>query len=208
MALRRRAPLLVALGAVISLAGYWLAKRGPTVADLRASIAPEQRSAFDLLVALGGLEAGGDGDWTRAEQLCRGLGWPRCDRPALEEMKVIGRLDAGQKPPSSVAARAVADLTWAFGSAESVKAMAGAELARLAESDGPARARVLLRFGIVDANPDGQAALFNQACVADPSICSDPAAAKGAAERETRARRVPPGNALPLYFLGGHPRAP
>ena len=203
---RRRVLLLVTICAVAVAAGYLLRAR-QHAEEIRASFGPEQRGVFELFVALGGL--GGDGDRTQTEPLCRNLAWPRCDRAALEDMKALARPQGGRKVREpAAAARAVADLTWAFGNVESVKTMAGAELARLAESEGPARARVFLRFGIVDTNPDGQAALFSQACVADPSICADPAATKAAAERETRARRVAPGNVLPLYFLGGHPPLP
>jgi hypothetical protein len=203
---RRLALLLVAIGAVAAISVVFLGARARRLDDVRASFGPDQRGAFDVLVALGGV--GGDADWARAGELCRGLGWPRCDRPALEEMKASPRAQTGNESLQSAAARAVADLTWAFGNVESVKTMASAELARLDSSNGPARARVFLRFGIVDTNPDGQAALFSQACVADPSICTDPAATKRAAEVETRTRRVTPGNVLPLYFTGGHPPLP
>ena len=67
----------------------------------------------------------------------------------------------------SVPAFAVANATWAFGSEDAVRKMADNELARLPESDNLSRARVFVRFGIIDTNPDGQAALFAQACVAD-----------------------------------------
>jgi hypothetical protein len=204
MGRRRLALSFVAIGAAAVAAGFLLRTRPPRLEDLRASMAPDQRGVFDLLVALGGLDRNGDADWMRAEQLCRSLAWPRCDRPALDEMQASSRAQVDRRDLQS----AVVDLTWAFGSVESVKAMASSELARLGESDGPARARLFLRFGIVDTNPDGQAALFNQACVADPSICVDPEKTKLAAERETRARRVPPGNVLPLYFSGGHPALP
>ena len=80
--------------------------------------------------------------------------------------------------------------------------MARFELDRLPESEGPSRARVFVRFGIIDTNPDGQAALFSQACVADSNDCEH---LKEAAQRETQARFVAPGNHLPLFFLGGHP---
>ena len=78
------------------------------------------------------------------------------------------------------------------------------ELDRLPESDGPARARVFVRFGVIDSNYDGQAALFAQACAADPNVC-DLDRLREAAQREVRARFVPPGNVVPLYF-GGHPK--
>jgi hypothetical protein len=56
--------------------------------------APEHdqaRDVFDLVVAVRGLKSGGDSDWGRAEQLCRSLEWPRCDHPALEELKARSR---------------------------------------------------------------------------------------------------------------------
>jgi hypothetical protein len=102
----------------------------------------------------------------------------------------------------SAPALAVANATWAFGSVEAVRKMARFELDRIPETDGPNRARVFVRFGIIDINPDGQAALFAQACVFDPHDCDH---LKEAAQRETGARFVAPGNHLPLYFLGGHP---
>jgi hypothetical protein len=96
---------------------------------------------------------------------------------------------------------AIANATWAYGSAVAVKAMLRSELDRLEPVQGPSRARVLIRFGVFDSNPDGQAAVFAQACVDDPTLCDR---MKEAAERETRARFVAPGNQLPLYFTGGH----
>ncbi len=47
----------------------------------------QERDVLDLVVAVRGLARNGESDWDRAEQLCRGLKWPRCDRPALEELK-------------------------------------------------------------------------------------------------------------------------
>jgi hypothetical protein len=105
---------------------------------------------------------------------------------------------------AAAAAAAAADNTWASGDEESVRKMFRTELDRLPEADGPGRARVFIRFGIIDTNPDGQAALFAQACVVDPNVC-DRDRLQQAAEREVRARKVPPGNHLPLYFVG-HPR--
>lgn len=80
--------------------------------------------------------------------------------------------------------------------------MARFEIDRLGDSNGCQLARVLVRFGIVDTNPDGQAAVFHQACLADVSDCDH---LKEAVERETKARLISPGNHLPLYFLAGHP---
>jgi hypothetical protein len=56
--------------------------------------APERdqaRDVFDLVVAVRGLKSAGDSDWGQAERLCRALKWPRCDRPALEELKARSR---------------------------------------------------------------------------------------------------------------------
>jgi hypothetical protein len=110
--------------------------------------------------------------------------------------------EAGRKALEGVPALAVANATWALGSLDAVKKMMRTELDRLPETEGKLRARVFLRFGIVDTNPDGQAAVFNLACASDASICGQ---MKEAAERETSARYVAPGNQLPLYFFGGHP---
>jgi hypothetical protein len=96
---------------------------------------------------------------------------------------------------------AIANATWAYGSPDSVKKMLRSELDRLEAVQGPSRARVLVRFGVFDSNPDGQAAVFAQACVDDPTTCEH---LEESAERETRARFVAPGNQLPPYFLGGH----
>jgi hypothetical protein len=105
----------------------------------------------------------------------------------------------------SAPALAVANATWALGNEDSLRAMFRTELDRLPDSEILHRGRVFLRFGIIDSNPDGQAALFAQACVADASLCDH---MKEAAEREVKARFAAPGNMLPLYFVGGHPRIP
>ena len=102
---------------------------------------------------------------------------------------------------------AIANAIWALGSEVAVKKMLRSELDRLPEAEGPARARTLVRFGIIDENPDGQAAVFFQACVSDPSLC-DRARLIAAAERETHARLVEPGRHLPLYLTSGHPQLP
>ena len=116
--------------------------------------------------------------------------------------KTVALSPADRNVLESATALAVANATWAFGSVEAVRKMARFELDRIPETDGPNRARVFVRFGIIDTNPDGQAALFAQACVADPSDCDH---LKEAAQRETQARFVAPGNHLPLYFIEGHP---
>jgi hypothetical protein len=206
MTLRQRAligPFIVAsIAAAASSCG-----RRVDVAAVRAALAPDSREAFDLAVVLQRLDGGGETDWARAEQICRGLKWPRCDRPALEEMQRRSQLPgAVKRDPAAAAALAVADLTWAFGSEDAARKMFRSELDRIPEADGPRRARVFVRFGVIDGNFDGQAALFAQACVADPNVC-DVERLKLAAQREVQARFVPPGNVVPLYF-GGHPKIP
>jgi hypothetical protein len=99
---------------------------------------------------------------------------------------------------------AVANATWSLGSVDAVRKMARTEIDRLPETEGARRARVFLRFGIIDTNPDGQAALFAQACASDATICPQPQF-KEAATRETKTRFVAPGNMLPLSLTGGHP---
>lgn len=100
-------------------------------------------------------------------------------------------------------AGSLANVVWALGDEPAVRAMTRAELDRLGEdAPGPERARVYLRFGLIDTNPDGQAAVFSQACLADPKACDNLAAA---ALTESRARLVRPGNTLPLSLIGGHP---
>lgn len=101
--------------------------------------------------------------------------------------------------------RTVANAAWRLGRWSSAKTAVKAELDHLPENGGPARARALLRFAALDDNPEGQAAVAAQACGADPSICDH---LKEAVERETSVRLVAPGNQVPLYFLGGHPRIP
>lgn len=170
-----------------------------------ATLAPDRRRVFDLIVAVRGLENEGRADWTGAERLCRGLGWPRCDRPALEELKRRSRpSEEDRKDFDAAVALTIANATWALGSEEAARQMFRTELDRIPESRGRQRARVFLRFGIVDTNFDGQAALFNQACVADPEICERDRM-KEATRREVEARFVAPGNAMPVYFVG-HPR--
>jgi hypothetical protein len=176
------------------------------VGGIRGALAADSRGAFDLVVALQGLGGDGAPDWGRAESICRALKWPRCDRAALEEMQRRGRVSGAalRKDPLTAAALAIADVTWAFGSEEAARKMFRTELDRIPDTDGPARARVFLRFAIVDTNFDGQAALFAQACAADATLC-DREKMKAATQREVQARAVAPGNVMPVYFAG-HPK--
>jgi hypothetical protein len=111
---------------------------------------------------------------------------------------------AERKALESMPALAMANATWAFGSADSVMKILKFELDQLPESEGASRARAFVRLAIIDDNPDGQAAVFSQACSDDPGLCEQ-TPLKEAAERETQSRFVAPGNQLPPTFLGGHP---
>ena len=170
--------------------------------SVRAALPPDSRDAFDLVVELHRSASSTQTDWAKAEQLCRRLGWPRCDRASLDQLKRSSQ-PSGSYDDKTSAALAVAEATWAFGNEEAVRKMFRTELDRIPEINGAGRARVFVRFGVIDTNYDGQAALFAQACVADPNVC-DLDRLKQAAQREVQARFVPPGNVVPLYF-GGHP---
>jgi hypothetical protein len=79
--------------------GYALQQDAPVVGPelrgdidaVRASWTGQERDVLDLVVAVRGLAHDGESDWALAEQLCRGLNWPRCDRPALEQLKRSSR---------------------------------------------------------------------------------------------------------------------
>ena len=103
-----------------------------------------------------------------------------------------------------VPARVMDNAAWTLGSGDVAKTLAKFELDALDTTVGARQARVFIRFGLVDANFDGQAAVFASACAADPSVC-DTARLKQAAAEEAKARFVPPGNHLPLSLIGGHP---
>lgn len=104
----------------------------------------------------------------------------------------------------AVPARVMDNAVWALGSGEVAQKLVKFELDELDELDGPRRARLLIRFGLIDRNFDGQAAVFAAACTADASVC-DQTRLRDAAEHEAGARFVAPGNHLPLSLLGGHP---
>jgi hypothetical protein len=61
------------------------------LATVRSSLVSPEREVFDLLVAVRGLDSGGRSDWSHAEQHCRSLGWPRCERAVLEQLKEHSR---------------------------------------------------------------------------------------------------------------------
>jgi hypothetical protein len=103
--------------------------------------------------------------------------------------------------------RAMDNAAWTLGGWELTRKLLKFELDALDELDGPRRARVLIRFGMIDTNFDGQAAVFSAACVVDPGVC-DTAQLKEAAVQQAKERFVAPGNHLPLSLIGGHPPIP
>jgi len=136
------------------------------------------------------------------------IGYARASSERLEFAQAIAALSETDRATlGSVPRRGIVNTIWALGSEDAIKKMLRSELDRLPEAEGAARARAFVRFGIIDSNPDGQAAVFFQACVSDPSLC-DRARLIAAAERETRARLVEPGRHLPLYLTSGHPQVP
>src|SRR4029078_4910087 len=105
MAIRPRAVL--AAVAALSLFAPLACRSRIDVAAVRAALAADSRETFDLVVALQGLTRDGQADWNSADALCRGwLKWPRCDRPALEQMRRRSRL-AGDRSKDPVSRAAV-----------------------------------------------------------------------------------------------------
>jgi len=63
-------------------------------ADLQAvhaALLSPQREVFELVVAVRGLNNGGNSDWSRAEKACQALSWPRCDKASLAKLKELSR---------------------------------------------------------------------------------------------------------------------
>jgi len=63
-------------------------------ADLQAvhaALLSPQREVFELVVAVRGLNNGGNSDWSRAEKVCQALSWPRCDKASLAKLKELSR---------------------------------------------------------------------------------------------------------------------
>jgi hypothetical protein len=136
------------------------------------------------------------------------IGYTRANGPRARFARAIAALSDSERTALGAGPGiAICNAIWALGSEDAVRKMLRSELDRLPETEGSARARVFIRFGIIDSNPDGQAAVFFQACAADASLC-DRARLITAAERETHARLVEPGQHLPLYLLSGHPQVP
>jgi hypothetical protein len=61
------------------------------VALVHDSLPESDRTVFELVSALRGLENGGATDWDRAQRICEALAWPKCDLGALEELKKRSR---------------------------------------------------------------------------------------------------------------------
>jgi hypothetical protein len=68
----------------------WSALRADVEA-VRSPLPSPEREVFELVVAVRGLDKDGNSDWNRAEQICRALAWPRCDREALAQLKEHSR---------------------------------------------------------------------------------------------------------------------
>ncbi|HEX2660942.1 MAG TPA: hypothetical protein VHU40_21830 [Polyangia bacterium] len=64
---------------------------GADVDYVRAPLNKQTHGVFDLVVAVRGLDNGGAPNWAKAEQLCRSLSWPVCDRAALERLRERSR---------------------------------------------------------------------------------------------------------------------
>jgi hypothetical protein len=111
---------------------------------------------------------------------------------------------AESKRLESLPARAMDNAVWPLSGAEVAQKLVKFELDQTDERDGARRARLLIRFGLIDRNFDGQAAVFAAACTADASLC-EPIPLRDAAEHEAGLRFVAPGNHLPLALIGGHP---
>lgn len=58
---------------------------------VRSKLVSPEREAFDLVVAVRGLRDAGSSDWSLAEQLCRTLAWPHCEREFLAQLKELSR---------------------------------------------------------------------------------------------------------------------
>jgi len=70
--------------------GAWPALAADVQA-VRSSLAAPEREAFDLVVAVRGLDSGGTSDFQRAERVCQTLTWQRCDRATLMLLKEQSR---------------------------------------------------------------------------------------------------------------------
>jgi len=64
---------------------------GADVQAVRASFASPAREVFELVAAVRGMDNGGQADFRRAEQICRALSWPRCEREGLAQLKEQSR---------------------------------------------------------------------------------------------------------------------
>jgi hypothetical protein len=99
----------------------------------------------------------------------------------------------------------VANATWAFADETTVRRVLQSEIQRLESHGGPAEARAVLRFAVIDTNPDGRKALFARACTVDPSVCENLGASQ---RREAEVRFVPPGNVPWFETMREHPALP
>jgi hypothetical protein len=110
--------------------------------------------------------------------------------PLLARMASLS--DAELRELETFPSAALANAAWTLGDTQSVRETTHAVLDQV--SDGPVRARLLLRLALVDATVDGQAALIARACTADSRTCGRPGET---AAFEASQRLVEPGNRLP-----------
>jgi hypothetical protein len=75
----------------LSLSSEGFGELALDVEAVRAAWDPKDRPVLDLVVAVRGLTNGGNPAWSKAEQLCKTLTWPRCDRAALEVLSKRSR---------------------------------------------------------------------------------------------------------------------
>jgi hypothetical protein len=68
----------------------WAALR-TDVDYVRGALTVQTGGVFDLVVAIRGLDSDGQPNWDKAEQICRALRWSRCERTALEDLRVRSR---------------------------------------------------------------------------------------------------------------------
>jgi hypothetical protein len=84
------------LGAALSADQLVLSPEGfravrADVEAVRARQTPESLDVLDLVVAVRGFANHGEPNFREAEERCRALRWPRCDRPALEVLRKRSR---------------------------------------------------------------------------------------------------------------------
>jgi hypothetical protein len=117
-----------------------------------------------------------------------------------ETEEVLARQDAIE--------REMAETIWELGSPAAVRHMLERQLAVVPEQDAERRLVVLLRAALISDNPEGQSAILSSACSVKERLCAEPGAMKERVQAEAERRRIPPGNTLPIIFLGAEHSPP